>query len=120
MNNLDDYYWYIVLFVLMFFSILAIKYIKYWNQLKNTYLKLGMSWPIPTPLELNKVLRTDMMRAIFVVNAIPIRAIRLVFFTRNPALQEPIRRIRYCLLAMIIFPLVLMLLLIVFTLTSSI
>ena len=91
------------------FSILLVfRYVKHWSQLKRGFEQIGMKWPFPTAVELNEGLEKDYILAASKVWVSPFRVAKLIFFTRfqNPIIANPIKGIRRCFLAILLFPLV--------------
>lgn len=104
--NLEKYFNYgILTAIIVFLTILISYYTKYWIEFRRVCKQLGIEWPLPPQRELMKEINED-FRAIKKVYISPFKTFKLIFFppTKNPILMKPIRGIRRCWLAFILFP----------------
>jgi hypothetical protein len=97
MDSIDNYIGYggmaclIVVFVPW-----ALRYFRYWNQLKSAFLQSDMTWPFPSQLELRQAAREDLIKGLAKTYMIPIKAAQILFSMRtdNPIISKPLRGIR--------------------------
>lgn len=116
MNQLDDYLSYgVLLFGIIFFVVLATKYMRYWNQLQEAISQSGMKWPPHSQKEINEKTQTEPTAGYKMMSTNMVAAARVIFTmrTENPAIQKPLRGIRRTLLAFLLFPFLLAFILVV-------
>ena len=109
MNQFDDYLSYGVLLIgIIFFAVLAPKYMRYWKRLREAMSQSGTEWPPHSQEELNATARTDLPKFYKKGSRNMLAVAHAIFAMRtdNPAIQKPLRGIRRVLLAFIIFPIV--------------
>jgi len=92
-----------------FFVICAIRYVKYWHQIKEAFLQSGIPWPFPSQRAFNQEMRINYFGAYRKMFLSVVGAGRIIFLTRtdNPIILQPLRGIRRCLLTFVIFPFIL-------------
>jgi hypothetical protein len=116
LNQIENVIWFTTLgCVTIFFTVLSIRCFKHSNQLRKAFLELGMAWPLPSSSEMNEELKLNFFGAMAKVYSAPFKFTKIIFFMRtdNPALIQPIRGIRRCLLALPLFAVLLALILLV-------
>ncbi|MGH9878587.1 MAG: hypothetical protein ACRD5H_13200 [Nitrososphaerales archaeon] len=109
MNQFDDYLSYGLMFLgVLFWAVIAINYWRYWRQLQEAFLPLGIKWPPHSQEELNESTRKDLTTGCKMMSTNMFAAARVIFTMRtgNPAIQKPLRGIRRTLLAFMVFPII--------------
>lgn len=92
--------------VLVFWALVAMKYMKAWKQLQKAFLESGMEWPFHSQKEINETFRTDLAKGYKITGLSMGKAFKIFFFMRtdNPVILKPLRSMRRAMLAFVLFP----------------
>lgn len=107
MEQIDTYVWYGGLIIVAFvFVIMAVKYVRYWSQLRQAFLQSGMEWPFHSQEKLNESARRDLVASYGMILSNTGNAAGVIFTMRtdNPLILKPLRGIRRILIAFLVFP----------------
>lgn len=115
MDQIDNYVDFgIILFALLVFVFLGIKYLRCWQELQKAILKSGAEWPLHSQKELNETTRENLLKGYGIIGTNMKQAARILFTmkTDNPLILKLLRSMRRSLILFILFPFFLMLVLI--------
>lgn len=92
--------------VAIFFAALAVKYVRYWDQLKRAITLSGIEKPFYSQEELNKTARKSFVDGYVLIFDSWGRAVRILFTMRsdNPLVMKPLQGIRRVLVTLLLFP----------------
>lgn len=108
-TNLDEYFTYgILTSFIIFYVIWLTFYVKYWIQFKQGFRQLGLEWPLLPQRELTDRVMKD-IRGVKIIYISTFKLFKILIFppTKDPIIMKPLKGIRRCWFALILFPIIL-------------
>ena len=99
----------VLIISLIFFVVIAYRYYRYWNQLKEALTNSGAKWPLHAQGELNKTAQKDIVGGYSMIFGNMSETARIIFSMRSddPNVRKPLWGLRRTLITFCLFPFIL-------------